>query len=76
MKKRKQDAVPLRVKVSTIISGVILAGVCSMEFIDVPWKNESWVGYLALGLLGGCLLLMWWSFGGFDREEAKKSAEE
>lgn len=71
MKKKEQNAVPLRVKVCTVLSGVILAGVCAMEFIDIPWENEWWFAALVLGLLGGCLLLMWWSFGGFDREEEK-----
>nr|MBR4281184.1 hypothetical protein [Clostridia bacterium] len=67
MKQKRQDAVPLRVKVCTVLSGVILAAVCSMEVIDAPWKNEWWVGILALTLLAGCMLLLWWSFGGFDR---------
>ncbi len=71
MKKKEQNAVPLRVKVCTVLSAVILTGVCAMEFIDIPWENEWWFAALVLGLLGGCLLLMWWSFGGFDREEEK-----
>lgn len=71
MKKKKQDAVPLRVKMSTVISGIILAAVCSMEFIELPFENELWFGLTVIGILMGCLLLMWWSFGGFDRNNEK-----
>ena len=66
MKRKQRDFVPLRVKVCTVVSGVILAAVCSLEFIEVPFENELWFGLLVIGILLGCLLLMWWSFGGFD----------
>lgn len=67
MKKKKPDTAPLRVKVCTVLSGIILAAVCSMELVEVPFENELWFGLLVIGILLGCLLLMWWSFGGFDR---------
>ena len=75
MKKKKQDAVPLRVKMSTVISGMILAAVCSMEFIELPFENELWFGLTVIGILMGCLLLMWWSFGGFERKDEKYSGK-
>ena len=75
MKKKKQDAVPLRVKMSTVISGMILAAVCSMEFIELPFENELWFGLTVIGILIGCLLLMWWSFGGFERKDEKYSGK-
>ena len=75
MKKKKQDAVPLRVKMSTVISGIILAAVCSMEFIELPFENELWFGLTVIGILMGCLLLMWWSFGGFERKDEKYSGK-
>lgn len=75
MKKKKQDAVPLRVKMSTVISGIILAAVCSMEFIELPFENELWFGISVIGILMGSLLLMWWSFGGFERKDEKYSGK-
>ena len=75
MKKKKQDAVPLRGKMSTVISGIILAAVCSMEFIELPFENELWFGLTVIGILMGCLLLMWWSFGDLERKEEKYSGK-
>lgn len=71
MKRKQKDFVPLRVKVCTVVSGVILAAVCSLELIEVPFENELWFGLLLIGILLGCLLLMWWSFGGFDRNSGE-----
>lgn len=69
MKKKQKEYVPLRLKVCTVLSGIILTAVCSLELIDVPFENELWFGLLIIGLLLGCLLLMSWSFGFFDKEK-------
>lgn len=67
--KKQKEQVPLRLKVCTVLSGVILTAVCSLELIEVPFENELWFGLLIIGILLGCMLLMWWSFGGFDKKD-------
>lgn len=67
--RKKKEQVPLRLKVTTVLSGVILAAVCSLEIIEVPFENELWFCLLIIGILLGCLLMMWWSFGGFDKKD-------
>lgn len=69
MGKKHKEQVPLRIKVCTILSVLVLIAVCSMEFIDLPFENELWFGLIVLALLFGCMLLMGWSFGLFEKEK-------
>jgi len=69
MKKKTKEFVPLRLKVCTVLSGIVLAAVCSLELIDLPFKNELWFGLIIITLLLGCMLLMGWSFGLFGKEK-------
>lgn len=69
MVKKSKEQVPLRVKICTVLSAIVLTAVCAMELIEFSFKNELWFGMIVIALLGGCLLLMSWSFGMFDKEK-------